>query len=123
MFFYHLCNVAQQPSLTIFFFLILYLFIHFTWFRILFLFLLGECLDPTYFCVCVLHHVWFFFLFSFKPKLLTWVLQTSLFSHFFIKNGFHSTIHTFKNYFTTMFLIFSKINCIQTDLRLVELIS
>ena len=39
-----------------------------------------------------------------------------------IKNGSHGTIHTFKNYFTIMFLIFSKINCIQTDLRLVELV-
>ena len=30
----------------------------------------------------------------------------------YIKNGFHSTIHTFKNYFATMFSVFSKINCI-----------
>ena len=28
----------------------------------------------------------------------------------------HSTIHIFKNYFTTVFLVFSKISCIQTDL-------
>ena len=33
--------------------------------------------------------------------------QTSLFSNFFIKSGFHSTIHTFKNYFATMFSVFS----------------
>ena len=33
--------------------------------------------------------------------------QTSLFSNFFIKNGSHGTIHTFKNYFVTMFLVFS----------------
>ena len=33
----------------------------------------------------------------------------------FIKNESHGTIHTFKNYFTTMFLIFNKINDIQTD--------
>ena len=33
----------------------------------------------------------------------------------FIKNVSHGTIHTFKNYFTTMFLIFNKINDIQTD--------
>ena len=33
--------------------------------------------------------------------------QTSLFSNFFIKNGSHGTSHTFKNYFVTMFSIFS----------------
>ena len=31
------------------------------------------------------------------------------------KNGSHSTIHTFKNNFDTMFSVFSKINCIQMD--------
>ena len=33
--------------------------------------------------------------------------QTSLFSNFFIKNGSHNTIHTFKNYFTTVFSVFN----------------
>ena len=37
-------------------------------------------------------------------------LQTSFFSNFFIKNGPHGTIHTFKNYFTAIFLVFSKIS-------------
>ena len=32
-----------------------------------------------------------------------------------IKNGTHNTIHTFKNYFITIFLVFSKINCVQMD--------
>ena len=32
--------------------------------------------------------------------------QTSLFSNFIIKSGSHSTIHTFKNYFTTVFFNF-----------------
>ena len=41
--------------------------------------------------------------------------QTSLFSNFFIKNGSHGTIHIFKNYFATMFSIFSKICGIQMD--------
>ena len=41
--------------------------------------------------------------------------QTPLFSNFFIKNGFHDIIHIFKNYFVTVFLVFSKIICIQTD--------
>ena len=40
--------------------------------------------------------------------------QTLLFNNFFIKNEFHGTIHTFKNYFATVFSIFSKINNIQT---------
>ena len=31
------------------------------------------------------------------------------------KNESHSTIHTFKNYFATVFSVFSKISCIQTD--------
>ena len=34
-------------------------------------------------------------------------LQTSFFTKTFIKNGSHSTIHTFKNYFVIMFSIFS----------------
>ena len=33
----------------------------------------------------------------------------------FIKDGSHCTIHTFKNYFATVFSIFSKISSIQTD--------
>ena len=41
--------------------------------------------------------------------------QTSHFSNFFIKNGSHNIIYTFKNYFATAFLVFSKISCIQMD--------
>ena len=33
--------------------------------------------------------------------------QISLFNNFFIKNWSHGTIHTFKNYFTTVFFSFS----------------
>ena len=33
--------------------------------------------------------------------------QISLFSNFFIKNESHGTIHTFKNYFAIVFLVFS----------------
>ena len=32
--------------------------------------------------------------------------QISLFNNFFIKNGFHGTIYTFKNYFVTVFFSF-----------------
>ena len=39
----------------------------------------------------------------------------TLFSNFFIKNGSHSTIYTFKKYFATVFLVSAKISCIQTD--------
>ena len=34
-------------------------------------------------------------------------LQTSFFSKTFIKNGSYGTIHTFKNYFATVFSVFS----------------
>ena len=34
--------------------------------------------------------------------------QTLLFNNFFIKNGSHGSIYTFKNYFTTVFSIFNK---------------
>ena len=34
-----------------------------------------------------------------------WVLQIPLFSHFFIKNRSHDTIHIFKNYFPTVFSV------------------
>ena len=42
--------------------------------------------------------------------------QISFLIKFFIKNGSHSTIHTFKNYFATVFSVFSfsKISSIQT---------
>ena len=41
--------------------------------------------------------------------------QTLLSINFFIKNEFHGTIHTFKNYFAIVFSVFSKISFIQTD--------
>ena len=43
--------------------------------------------------------------------------QTSFFTQTLITNGSHSTIHIFKNYFATIFSVFSKISCIQTDLK------
>ena len=41
--------------------------------------------------------------------------QIPLFNNFFIKNGFHGTIYTFKNYFATVFSVSAKISSIQTD--------
>ena len=35
--------------------------------------------------------------------------KTSLFNNFFIKNGSHNIIYTFKNYFITIFSVFSNI--------------
>ena len=67
----------------------------------------------------------FFFFFFFSCVLFCFVLQMltfcseqctyalftdpqiTLFSNFFIKNGSHGTIHTFKNYFATVFSVFS----------------
>ena len=54
--------------------------------------------------------------------------QTPLFNNIFIKNRSHGTIHTFKNYFATVFSVFNfqfstKISCIQTDLSLIILSS
>ena len=87
----------------------------------------------------ILHlRFWLFFLFFFfinwearqhKPTTLlitkfalfsrsvycSWDSQTSFFNKFFIKYESHRTIHTFKNYFSTVLSVFSKINCIQTD--------
>ena len=68
----------------------------------------------------------FFFFFGFSLQWLTiqlWTVhmctvtdpQIPLFSNFFIKNGSHGIIHTFKNYFVTVFSISVKINPIQTD--------
>ena len=44
----------------------------------------------------------------------SWDLQP-LYSEKNIKNRTHNTIHTFKNYFITIFLVFNKINCVQMD--------
>ena len=38
-------------------------------------------------------------------RVLFTVSQITLFNNFFIKNGFHSTIYTFKNYFATVFSV------------------
>ena len=61
-------------------------------------------------------NIWFFST-PVGPVNSAWDPQILLFSNFFIKNGSHGTIHIFKNYFTTMFSVFSfsKINSIQMD--------
>ena len=49
------------------------------------------------------------------PVHCSWDPQISFSSNFFIKNRSHGTIHTFKNYFATVFSVFSKISGIQMD--------
>ena len=44
---------------------------------------------------------------SVGPMHCLWDPHTSFFSKIFIKNGSHGTIHIFKNYFTTVFSVFS----------------
>ena len=63
------------------------------------------------------HVLFFFFFFLFQPHYLTkstmnsarmhysWIPQIPLFSHFFIKNWSHGTIHIFKNYFAIVFSV------------------
>ena len=84
-----------------------------------------ACLDSNYWGVCVFVLRFFFF---FGLARICWLfhgeqciralftdLQISLFSNFFIKNEPHDTIHTFKNYFTTVFSVSAKISSIQTN--------
>ena len=71
-----------------------------------------PCLRKSRFLLLLL-----FFFFWFQPHYLTkstlnnarmhylWISQILLFSHFFIKNGSHSTIHILKNYFATVFSV------------------
>ena len=82
---------------------------------------LSDCLDCNESCVCVHLYVFLFFFFFSQPALVDFVNceqcisalftvpQITLFSNFFLKNGSHSTIYTFKNYFATVFsvLVFS----------------
>ena len=52
--------------------------------------------------------VWLFYFFQpiSAHRALFMDPQISLFNNFFIKNGFHGTIYTFKNYFATIFFSF-----------------
>ena len=71
-------------------------------------------LDCNYFCLCVFLS---FFFFLVQPTIVDFVNykqcihvlfmvpQIILFNNFFIKNGLHSTIYTFKNYFATVFSV------------------
>ena len=76
-------------------------------------------------CPCVCINVLFFFFFLERGVSMAlchtnrfrvlFIRPTNIFfSNFFIKNGSHITIHTFKNYFATVFSVFSKISGILT---------
>ena len=75
-------------------------------------------------CACVFGHfgVSIFFMYDFQEILCT-VQQNSCIVHGAtstllkkkIKNRSYNTIHTFKNYFVTVFSVFRKIDCIKTD--------
>ena len=79
--------------------------------------ILGIRLDTRLRLRLILQSIFSFFFFFFfvsscnfwpiLPWHYSWIPQTSLFSNFFIKNWSHSTIHTFKIYFATMFSIIS----------------
>ena len=61
--------------------------------------------------ICVSDFYFLFFsrqlyLFYFSLIYCSWISQTTFFSNFFIKNGFYNIIHTFKNYFVTLFFSF-----------------
>ena len=75
-----------------------------------------KCVFASMFLSCGFFLLFFFFLICsirtcwlFYNKQYIYVLFTDpqilLFSNFFIKNGSHGTIYTFKNYFTTVFLV------------------
>ena len=90
---------------------------------------LSVCLDPLSCCVSRLRFSFFFFFFYWVTlkhycSSLLWTVtvtfnrkrcicalfmepQITLFNNFFIKNGSHGTIYAFKNYFVTVFSVFS----------------
>ena len=77
------------------------------------------------FFFCVLSFFFFFFFYStatfdkvFCEQCIHALFmdpQFPLFSNFFIKNGSHYTIHTFKNYFATVFSVSATRSLIQMD--------
>ena len=85
--------------------------------------ILSVCLDSNY-KQLRLRFLTFFFFFGFPTALFdqvnceqyTYALfmdpQIPLFSNFFIKNGSHGTIYTFKNYFTIVLSVSAKISSI-----------
>ena len=72
------------------------------------MYILSECLDPDE--MHVLRFAFFFFptcVFALGDKSTVHALFSTVHGLKNIKNGSHGTIHTFKNYFATVFLVFS----------------
>ena len=75
----------------------------------------SECLDGTFVRTCFFFLHFFFFFFQavvvdqvFRKQCFCALFtdpQITLFNNFFIKNGSHSTIYTFKNYFVIVFSV------------------
>ena len=83
--------------------------LHFIFF---FLFFLAQCMNSS-------RTIWLFNPFQHIRSHEQYTRLTNLtFQQLFIKNESHGTIHTFKNYFATVFSVFnfSKISYIQTEL-------
>ena len=57
-----------------------------------------DCTENVFQRICILNN---------GPRALFMRLTSTEFSKIFIKIGFHGIIHTFKNYFTTVFSVFS----------------
>ena len=81
------------------FFFFLFLFLVFTRFGVMRLLFMYCLLNSSHKC-WLFHSKQYIHALFMDPQIL-------LFSNFFIKNGFHGTIYTFKNYFTTVFSVFS----------------
>ena len=77
-----------------------------------------DCIDSRLrFCSAFFSSFFSFFFFFVQPAIVdlsivnsapvhcSRVPQITLFSNFFIKNGSHNTIYTFKNYFATVFSV------------------
>ena len=103
-------------SVYLFFVFFFFFFFYFFFFSDYYRKIYSTCLDSNDcgVCVFVLHFLSFFFIQLAMVDKSTVnsasvhclrVLQITLFSNFFIKNGSHGTIYTFKNYFPTVFSV------------------
>ena len=73
-------------------------------FVLFFFFFFSRILEKYGYCLWTVY--WLFYREQYISVLFM-DLQISLFNNFFIKNGSYGTIYTFKNYFTTVFSVFS----------------
>jgi len=74
----------------------------------------GYRLSRVCVCIFLFKYVLWLWCFSSRSHALYTGPTNIFFSKIFIKSESHGTIHTFKNYFTIVFSVFSKISDIQT---------